>query len=382
MASRCPNLVVLERAHELLERSDLRAQLVAFFGIADRARPIVDLDFFHRRDDIAAAVNDGVGAVEVMVLREIHAVGIEHEREALVAVRRRERAVDRDRAALALDRRLALLELDRHVAVDDVAARRLDAELRAGLRRRTPRRGSARNTGSCVSSCVGLVGDEVGLERRHPVLAEAAARAARSTDSTARSTSAGSRLRKARLHRRARARRTAPGPHAARRRRSAAGSCRRRRPACSRGRSRAIAAQIHLAVAHHELNLAPQRAAIRRTRAPARRCRSARPPIARTASRGVERRQECVEERIRPAVDFTVPVVRSMRCSSRAVLELPLGMAPEQLALELELEDRHRLLHARDAAAVAQAAFRHELASRDRRRRPCASCSSGSSEMP
>src|SRR5580704_127155 len=43
----------------------------------------------------------------------------------------------------------------------------------------------------------------------------------------------------------------------------------------------------------------------------------------------------------------------------RAMLELPLGMTLEQLALELELDDRDRLLHARDVCVARS--LRHEL---------------------
>src|SRR6185437_15604748 len=115
--------------YELLERRDFGAQLVALLRVADRARPVVDLDVADARHEVVALAHDRIGAVEVMVLREIQARRIEHEREALVAVRRRERAVDRDRAMRALERLLALLELDRNVTVDEIAARGIDAEL-------------------------------------------------------------------------------------------------------------------------------------------------------------------------------------------------------------------------------------------------------------
>ena len=178
---------------------------------------------------VDAATSDTVGTMsaparprprrlEVMVLREVHPLGVEHEREALVAVRGGERAVDRDRAARLLDRLLALLELHRHVAVDDEAVRVGSTPNSRSMRAQNAASWSSLKYGFLVSSCGRLVGDEVGLERRHPVLAEARRAAARSTGRTRGRRSAACARCGTRAGPRPRARRTAPCRAAARRR--------------------------------------------------------------------------------------------------------------------------------------------------------------------
>jgi hypothetical protein len=67
----------------------------------------------------------------------------------------------------------------------------------------------------------------------------------------------------------------------------------------------------------------------------------------------VDGREPGVAQRVTCAVDLDGAGRRVDPAQQRAVREVPLGAALEGLALELELQDRDRLLHARELGAVA-----------------------------
>jgi len=100
------NDIDLECVKELLENGDLGADLGSRLGIAHRAQALVDRDVRDRGNDVGVVGHRGLGALEVVVLRQVDPLGVEHQRETLVTVRSGERAVDRDRAARPLDRRI------------------------------------------------------------------------------------------------------------------------------------------------------------------------------------------------------------------------------------------------------------------------------------
>src|SRR4029078_3732209 len=101
------NDIGLECADQLLENGDFRPDLVSRLRIAHRAWGLVYHDGGHRRNDVGVLLDRGLGALEVVVLRQVDALRVEHERESLVAVRGGERTAGRDGAPPLLDRRLS-----------------------------------------------------------------------------------------------------------------------------------------------------------------------------------------------------------------------------------------------------------------------------------
>src|SRR4051812_21515697 len=63
--------VGLEGLQKLFQHGDLGADLVAGLGVAHRAQPRMDHDVGHRRNDVGVPDHRGLGALEVVVLRQV-----------------------------------------------------------------------------------------------------------------------------------------------------------------------------------------------------------------------------------------------------------------------------------------------------------------------
>ena len=262
-----------------------------------------------------------------------------------------------------------------------------------GRRRRTRAARGAQNAASWislkygffVSSCVCLVGDEVGLERGHPVLAEARRAAGRSTGSRGGRRRPGACLRNARCTTASSASNSALPRRGAPSTSNAQELAARRRRARSRGRSRSDRGAAHIVpcdatncICFHSGPLSTNDCAQpREARCLARRERVRIAPV--------DGREPRVEQRVALAVDARrCRSSGSIRCSSARCSSCHSVRCAEQRALDLELEDRGRLLHARHQQRIAQVPRPCTGSARtDRRRTPSrASFSSGASGMP
>jgi hypothetical protein len=91
--------------HEVLESSDLVAQLRAALRIAHANRPLMATQVLDLGDDVGPALDRSVNRVEVMVLREVGLIGVDDEREPMIAVGLRDNApsiVTRGRSSSAV----------------------------------------------------------------------------------------------------------------------------------------------------------------------------------------------------------------------------------------------------------------------------------------
>jgi hypothetical protein len=73
-------------------------------GIGHTAGSLVRPELLELRHDVRAPIDRRLDGLEVMMLREDHAVRVPHERESVVAVSLRERPVDRDGEPALLER--------------------------------------------------------------------------------------------------------------------------------------------------------------------------------------------------------------------------------------------------------------------------------------
>ena len=106
---------------------------LSFTRIGNAARRVEDTHRMNFGDDVGALGNRLTNRFEVVVLREVCSIRVEHEGETLVSINLGERPIDSDRLMTRLDRRLAFFNFDGDMSVHDQAALRIDAEVAEDL---------------------------------------------------------------------------------------------------------------------------------------------------------------------------------------------------------------------------------------------------------